>query len=225
MKSRLLKVFFAIAGVVLAIAACFVASPGRLHPRAGTGSTGAEVMTFKPPLDGHERQALRRGTAVLARQSPGGSPARKSAFQSQDAVKYLVEPSESTGHHMSSEEVTFRQQQSVDRAYNLFEHALATEPRDSNSTQKTVDQLRAVTAKIPGTKALDMECRSSFCRVTLEHENLENQQSLADAIGNEPPFNGGTMYRYEGEANPPRTILYVAALGHTFGELVQRIAN
>lgn len=89
---------------------------------------------------------------------------------------------------------------------------IASEPRDSSWSSNTELLLgRAFSpATTPGTLLTSSVCRSTVCRVTVIHDNLELQRQLGRTIATQEPFAsaGAVYFRYTHDTTPTTT-LYV----------------
>src|SRR2546430_2647184 len=64
---------------------------------------------------------------------------------------------------------------------------------------------------MPGSHVLSTECRTTLCRVEIEHEDTSAQSQLVDHLPMEPPFDGEMLiHRINDDSGAPRTLLYLA---------------
>jgi hypothetical protein len=67
-----------------------------------------------------------------------------------------------------------------------------------------------------GSHVLSADCRSTLCRVELEHEDVSAQDWLVTHFPMEPPFDGEILvHQINNDPLPPRTLVYLARPGHS----------
>jgi histone H3/H4 len=68
---------------------------------------------------------------------------------------------------------------------------------------------------MPEMNVVAADCATTLCRVTVEHTDVENQDSLMEKISSADGVEAEILYLFDKEATPPRTTLYIARPGHT----------
>jgi len=58
-----------------------------------------------------------------------------------------------------------------------------------------------------------VECTAKLCKIVLEHESPEAQQSIDSSLKHWQPISRGITYVYEGELPPFVTIAYLERAG------------
>jgi hypothetical protein len=107
----------------------------------------------------------------------------------------------------------------VQAARERMEVELESQPRDRTYERTVEDQLEIAYEAFSGTRFISLECRSTLCKVTSQHDSREAMSEFTRDAAQHPPFNTEVFYsRGDGEA--PTTTLYVArpgsALPHDF---------
>jgi hypothetical protein len=119
----------------------------------------------------------------------------------------------------TDEQKMARLEQRAQAVAESFDRRLLTEPRDVAWGNEAVTQATESLAKVPGATVLSSTCASTVCRVELSQQSNDEQRALGSSISNSPPFDQGTLYRYDYDSVPPKTTLYVIRRGHDLTEL------
>ena len=191
--------------VVLAAAALFV--------RRGGGGRGAAVDVARGGADDlaglqDEVQRLRRDLALVRAQAaqtaanqaaPAGSPAA--------AAEPTKEP--------SREEKRAEARAALQVWYGRIDAQLAAEAVDPAWSAEATVQFQNVMAKhsdhaqSPATR-----CGQSMCRIVVSHPDKDSQRAFASEIAEEAMLETEVAYKYDVDADPPTTTMWVARPGH-----------
>jgi hypothetical protein len=67
-----------------------------------------------------------------------------------------------------------------------------------------------------GSHVLSADCRSTLCRVEIEHADASAQSRLIDHLPMEPPFDGEMLIRrIDDDPLAPHTLVYLARPGYS----------
>lgn len=184
----------------------------------------ARATTFARPSAASalsaEVASLRADVAALRSQPRDGTPV---------VVRYEVErestsepggPVAASTAELTVEEKLERIEEHAQSVAKALDERLSTEARDPAWGNESLSQMDAsLKAKAAGTTLLEASCSATICRALLRHDSEVEQHGLGNAIAQSPPFDQGTLYRYDRTSNPPKTTLYVIRSGHDIGEL------
>jgi hypothetical protein len=110
--------------------------------------------------------------------------------------------------------VRAEQQARSESARERMEFQIQSEPRDAAFERAVGEQLKAVyeVTDFVGTRFVSLECRSTLCRVTNQHDNREAMSEFARNAAKYPPFNSEVFYKYD-KGDPPTSTLYFSRAG------------
>jgi hypothetical protein len=81
------------------------------------------------------------------------------------------------------------------------------DPSWSGSTETDIQT--AIRENLPGSTLLASSCKTTVCKVVVQHAAPQAQASLVTMIATQPPFRAGVVYEFDTEARPPTTTLWV----------------
>lgn len=165
---------------------------------------------------------LRTEMAALRRQMDEEQSARartESAAADVGLEAFPADPAEEETLLIEEEE------RSAQTRLETIEGILATEPEDAEWSLSAAELIREVLASkdFEGTSVYDVQCRSSLCRIEVEHDD---PRKLADFQMHFPMRVASllprtAMHRVEGDNGSSRTIVYLAREGHRFPQPTQ----
>jgi hypothetical protein len=121
---------------------------------------------------------------------------------------------------LTREEKAERIERHAQAVVDALDQRLVSEGRDpvwSNESLAHIDE--SIKSRVPGAALVESTCSTNVCRVVLRHDRPEQQRGLGGVIADAPPFDQGTLYRYDNTTEPPETTLYVIRSGHDLPEL------
>jgi hypothetical protein len=106
---------------------------------------------------------------------------------------------------------------SVEKLATAMDQRLAAETPDATWSTTTEQALRTVIAeRAAGSKLLDVQCRTTLCRLLIRHGSLADRKDFAASVAREDPFRTATLYR-AGSGSPEaalETNVYVVREGY-----------
>jgi len=164
----------------------------------------------------NELASLRAELAALkARQQPGAqAPAAPRAAQQADGA-----PTFPVG---IKERVKYEREKNAeiaDRVGTKLDGLIRAEAIDRSWSQEATESIEHIFSAIPNSHIEQTDCRAHLCRIVIEHDSSEEQESFGRKIVGAGPFDQDTFFRYDWGASPPKTIVYVSREGSHLTEL------
>ena len=206
---------FSIASLVVVVAS----GAGLLLWRQGFQATAFARPSVAPAVSA-QLASLREDVAQLRQRSPISGPVIVKYESERAAESASAEPSPTPAPELTPEQKAERAEQHAQAMAAALDQRLASEARDPAWSNESLASIGAsISARVAGATLLESVCSATVCRATLAHESEAEQQTLGNAIAESPPFNQGTLYRYDRTSKPPKTTLYVIRSGHDLAEL------
>lgn len=123
------------------------------------------------------------------------------------------------------DEQRFKNTQIANAAGEKLDAELGRESIDRAWSAGTSSDINAVFKPLTSSQLVNVDCRSSLCRVLIRHDSAEDQHGFAKKILGAPPFDQDVLFRYDFDSTPPKTTLYVARQGVSLPQLVGDIPH
>lgn len=178
--------------------------PGQISEKALT-SLRSELATLKREY-GQLTRSLRAVEETLSRSLPAitqpGAPP--------DMEEGVGTDTENNMQRSAEEKTT--------EALYTLDLQLGKEPDDTTWSPGAEAEIATFvhSESMEGSRVLSADCRSTLCRVEVEHEDAGAQDWLVAHIPMEPPFDGEILvHQINNDSLPPRTLVYLARPGHS----------
>jgi hypothetical protein len=149
-----------------------------------------------------ELSALRREVADLKRMTVA------------QAARPLIAASSAPGsHHAGRPQLPAPERRKI--ITDAMEDRYARETPDPSWSVKRVHEIRAAfTGGMPDVKVRSVECQSTICKIELEHQDIQSQESLMERTNEVEGLNEETFFDCNTATTPPRTVMYMGREGH-----------
>ena len=97
------------------------------------------------------------------------------------------------------------------------EQVLAKEAVDPNWARQTEGNIQKVfdQKELRDTRLLGARCRSTLCRIELEHSSDEAKQAFILNAATQAPFSGSSLFAHAEPDKPGHFVIYLARQGHS----------
>lgn len=110
-------------------------------------------------------------------------------------------------------ELQARTQERMAEIVLLLSNRFDSEPTERGWAREVESQVVDVLgSSAPGSRLVEADCRTSMCRLTLQHDSPEVKRGLATAVTGKPPFDGPVLY-VPSEPGATQSTLFVGRVG------------
>jgi hypothetical protein len=178
----------------------------------------------------HELEQLRAEVARLSASQAAGRaagfatqplPLTNPNFDTGTSDGQLAAPSASPASARDAQERDFARQQAAERIGAKLEDQLLAEPVDPVWRAGALHSIDTAFGAIKTSRVVEAECKSRLCRVVVVSDSAEEQRLLGEKLLTQAPFDQQVYFKYDLEAKPPKTTLYVGREGTELGLLVK----
>lgn len=141
--------------------------------------------------------------------------AAMAAVKAHDMQKVGAASAPPPAAEMSDEEAEAHALARQQAVYAAIESQLAREPVDPAWGPAAAEQLKDLTGKHAefGTLA-SVRCAATLCKLVVSHRDVDDMRSFVERVAEDPRLEGQVVYRYDKDAQPPITTMFLSRKGH-----------
>lgn len=119
------------------------------------------------------------------------------------------------GRPLTAEERAIQKQAARAAWYAAVDSQFSSEGTDSAwSPRATRDYQAMVSRHAEGAVLVSARCATTMCKVVVSHANVDQQREFSSDITQEPILDAEVMYKYDPDAQPPTTTMWISRKGH-----------
>jgi hypothetical protein len=203
-----LKIFSTLAAGIVAAVAIAGLLLLRGPKRSAAAATGVQQQSADIAALQEEVQRLRRDlTLVRARNTAAPPPGATGAATGANDKSKSAEP---------IEERRARHKAALQVWYTNMDNQFTGEGTDLSWSPEATKSSQALIAKHnEHSQLVAAACARTMCRVTVSHADADAQRTFAAEMAEESALETEVAYKYDAEATPPTTTMYVSRKGHS----------
>jgi hypothetical protein len=202
-----LKIFSTLAAGIVAAVAISGLLLLRGPKRSAAAATGAQQQSADIAALQDEVQRLRRDLALVHARNAAAPPGAPGAATGANDKSKSAEP---------IEERRARHKAALQVWYTNMDNQFTGEGTDLSWSPEATKSSQALIAKHnEHSQLVAAACARTMCRVTVSHADVDAQRTFAAEMAEESALETEVAYKYDAEATPPTTTMYVSRKGHS----------
>jgi hypothetical protein len=90
------------------------------------------------------------------------------------------------------------------------------------STDATRDVRAMIETHAKSGTLVSAECATTMCKIVVSHADAEMQKEFSSEVTEEPLLDAEVMYKYDSQAEPPTTTMWLSRTGHRLPRVARR---
>jgi outer membrane murein-binding lipoprotein Lpp len=132
-------------------------------------------------------------------------------------------PPPATKRPLTREERREQSRAARDAWYSLVDSQFYGERPDPEWSTDAVRNARTMIASHAKNGTLvSAECATTMCKIVVTHADAEMQKEFSSEITEEPLLDAEVMYKYDADAQPPTTTMWLSRAGHRLPRVARR---